>query len=111
MRAGADPWGWTTGACPKGSRVSSVLVFWDRLWWPMLEGDALAWTRALGELETLVADLLQGLGVGRLQTLILDDGEVRRFTLTRAGLLRLWRRRGTLRDWISRRRSGSHPPG
>lgn len=88
----------------------SVLVFWDRLWWPMLEGDALAWTRALGELETLVADLLQTLRSGGIQSLILDDGGVGRFTLTRAGLLRFWRRRGTLRDRISRGRSGPHPP-
>lgn len=95
----------------QGAPGDSVLVFWDRLWWPMLEGDALAWTRALGELETLVAALLQALGVGRIQTLTLDDGEVRRFTLTRAGLLRLWRRRGTLRDWLSRRAPGTQPSG
>lgn len=101
-----DGWGPSQGA-----PGDSVLVFWDRLWWPMLEGDALAWARALGELETLAAELLQTLRSGRIDTLTLDDGEERRFTLNRPDLLRLWRRRGTLRDWISRRRPGSHPPG
>ena len=75
-----------------------MLVFWDRLWWPMLEGDALAWTRAFGELAALVAALLQALGLVRLQTLNLDDGEVRRFTLDHADMRRLWRRLDTLRD-------------
>ena len=90
--------------------AESVLVFWDRLWLPMLEGDAPAWSRALGELETRVADLLQTLRSGGIQSLTLDDGQERRFTLSRGDLRRLWRRRGTLRDWVSRRRSGIHPP-
>jgi hypothetical protein len=103
---GLDGWG-----ASQGPPEDSVLVFWDRLWWPVLEGDVLAWTRALGELEALVADLLQTLRSGGIESLILDDGEERRFTLTRAGLLRLWRRRGTLRDWISRRARVAHPLG
>lgn len=100
---GLEGWGPSRGLV-----AESVLVFWDRLWWPMLEGDALVWTRALGELETLVADLLQTLRSGGIQSLTLDDGEARRFTLSRADLWRPWRRRGALRDWISRHRSGSH---
>lgn len=93
----------------QGLAAESMLVFWGRLWWPMLEGDALAWARALGGLETLVADLSRTLRSGGIQALTLDDGEERRFTLTRAGLLRLWRRRGTLGDWIPRRAPGSNP--
>jgi hypothetical protein len=76
----------------------------------MLEGDAPAWNRALAALEILMADLLQSLRSGGIQSLIMDDGEERRFSLTRGDLRHLWRRRGTLRDWISRRGSGPNPP-
>jgi hypothetical protein len=103
---GLDGWGPSQRA-----PGDSVLVFWDRLWWPMLEGDAPVWARALGELETLVEGLLQTLRSGRIETLTLDDGQERRFTLSRADLLRFWRRRGTLGDWVSRRAPGSNPSG
>lgn len=93
-----DGWGQS-----RGTREDSVLVFWERLWWPMLEGDAEAWAKTLGGLEGLTADLLHALGAGRIQALTLDDGEAWRFILTRADLLRLWRRRGTLRGRIYRR--------
>jgi hypothetical protein len=88
----------------------SVLVFWDRLWWPALEGDEGAWAQAVSALEMLMADLLQTLRSGGIRSLTMDDGEEWRFTLSRGDLRRLWRRRGTLRDWISRRRSSPNTP-
>jgi hypothetical protein len=97
---GLDAWG--QAMAPSGE-VDSLLVFWERLWWPALEGDLGAWAGALGELEVLVADLTQALSAGRIRSLLLDDGDRHRFTLTRAGLRCLWRRRGALRDWIARR--------
>ncbi|HYN78414.1 MAG TPA: phosphoglycerate mutase [Lamprocystis sp. (in: g-proteobacteria)] len=74
----------------------AVLVFWDRLWWPALEGDWVAWCAALSELEGVVATLMSGLAGGRIDRLIIDDGTRSRFTLTRASLRRFWRRRGGL---------------
>jgi hypothetical protein len=101
-----DGWGPSQGA-PE----DSVLVFWDRLWWPALEGDAAAWHQSLPELEMLMADLLGGLAAGRIRSVLLDDGEGYRFALGRLSSLRFWRRRGTLRDWVSRRAPGSYPSG
>jgi hypothetical protein len=75
-----------------------VLIFWDRLWWPALALDAEAWRTALADLEALVALLVQDLSAGRVSALILDDGEHWRFTVTRWGLRRLWRRGGGLRE-------------
>jgi hypothetical protein len=72
----------------------SVLIFWDRLWWPALAADRAAWCAALTELEALIADLTAGLAAGRTRTLMLDDGERWRFTLTAWGLRRFWRRGG-----------------
>jgi len=100
------------GWSPLGDGVPSadpVLVFWDRLWWPSLEGDAASWRQALQGLETLMGVLLRGLSAGRIRHLVLEDGEGPRLVLSRPGLLRLWRH-GSLRDWIARRRaiSGRH---
>jgi hypothetical protein len=99
--------GWSPS---QGGPGDSVPVFWDRLWWPMLEGDTAAWSRALAALEILMGDLLQSLRSGGIQSLTMDDGEERRFTLSRGDLRRVWRRRGTLRDWISRRQSSPNAP-
>lgn len=101
------------GWCPLADGAPAadrVLVFWDGLWWPSLEGDAAAWRQALQWLETLMGDLLRGLSAGRIRCLSLEDGEGLRFVLSRFGALRLWRRRGSLRDWIARRGgvSGRH---
>jgi hypothetical protein len=99
------------GWCPSQRLATeSMLVFWDRLWWPTLEGDAPAWNEALAALEVLMGDLLQSLRSGSIRSLTMDDGEEWRFALSRGDLRRLWRRRGTLHDWISRRRSSPHPP-
>ncbi len=103
---GLDGWGASQGA-PGGS----VLVFWDHLWWPALERDGAAWVQSLQELERLVADLLGEFAAGRIRLVLLDDGESYRFALDRFSFLSFWRRRGTLRDWISRCGPGSHPPG
>jgi hypothetical protein len=99
------------GWCPsRGGPGASLLVFWDRLWWPMLEGDAPAWNRALAALEILMADLLGTLRSGGIRSLTVDDGEEWRFALSPGDLRRPWRRRRTLRDWISRPRSSPNPP-
>lgn len=79
---------------PAGSE--EMLVFWDRLWWPALSGDEGAWISELERLEELAAALLAGLAAGRLGLLRIDDGSSYRFTLTRKGLRRFWRRRGGL---------------
>jgi hypothetical protein len=100
------------GWSPLGADVPSadrVLVFWDRLWWPSLEGDAASWRLALQGLETLMGVLLRGLSEGRIRRMVLEDGAGSRLVLGRSGLLRLWRR-GSLRAWIARRptTSGRH---
>jgi hypothetical protein len=75
----------------------SALVFWDGLWWPAIGVDARAWSAALGDLEALIVRLSAGVAAGRIRTLVLDDGEAWRFTLTPWGLRRFWRRGGGLR--------------
>jgi hypothetical protein len=77
----------------------SVLIFLDALWWPALALDAAAWLAALSDLETLILRLSEELAAGRVSTLILDDGQQWRFTLTRWGLRRFWRRGRGLREW------------
>jgi len=72
----------------------SVLIFWDRLWWPALAADRDAWCVALAELEVLIAGLMADLVAGRMRSLVLDDGERQRFDLTAWGLRRFWRRGG-----------------
>jgi hypothetical protein len=78
----------------------SVLIFWDRLWWPALAADSDAWCAALAQLDALVAGLTADLVAGRVGSLLLDDGEHRRFALTAWGLRRFWRRSG-LRGWLA----------
>jgi hypothetical protein len=72
----------------------SVLIFWDRLWWPALAADSDAWCAALTELEVLIAGLTADLVAGRMRGLVLDDGERWGFVLTAWGLRRFWRRGG-----------------
>jgi hypothetical protein len=72
----------------------SVLIFWDRLWWPALAADSDAWSAALAELEVLIAGLTADLVAGRMRGLVLDDGERWGFVLTAWGLRRFWRRGG-----------------
>lgn len=95
----------------QGTSEGPVLVFWDRLWWPALEGDLAVWLRSLPELEILAVNLLAGVTAGRIRSLLLDDGEGHRFSLDRPGVLRFWRRGGTLHDWIRRRAPGSGSRG
>jgi hypothetical protein len=78
----------------------SVLAFWDRLWWPALEGDWDTWGGAAEDLEYLVHRLLADLKAGRLRRLIVEDGTGAQFAVTRTALMRFWRRRGVLRDRI-----------
>ena len=72
----------------------SVLIFWDRLWWPALAVDSDAWCAALRELEALIAGLTADFAAGPMRSLVLDDGERQRFDLTAWGLRRFWRRGG-----------------
>lgn len=103
---GLDRWGQL-----EGTTKGVVLVFWDRLWWPALEGDASAWVQSLLGLERLIADLLGRLAAGRIDSVWLDDGEGYRFALGRFGRLGVWRRRGRLCTWISRRGLRPDPSG
>lgn len=82
-----------------GSAPSSVLIFWDRLWWPALALDAQGWAAALVELEGLVARLCAALAAGPVGCITLDDGEHRCFTLTRWRQRRFWRRGRGLRGF------------
>ena len=96
-----------------GRGAGSVLVYWDRLWWPALEGDQEAWASALVELEDLAGALLAALAAGRIRLFGIDDGFGHRFTLTRNGLRRFWRRGGGLAARIApapERQSQSRTP-
>ena len=86
-----------------GPGAGSVLVYWDRLWWPALEGDQEAWVSALVELEDLGGALLAALAAGRIRLLGIDDGFGHSFSLTRNGLRRFWRRGGGLAARIAPR--------
>ncbi len=95
-RNGSWPWiGDENGA-------ESILLFWDRLWQPAIEGDWDAWRRSLSELETLAAGLWLDLRAGRLSALRIDDGSGLRCALVRLALGRFWRRRGGLRERMVR---------
>lgn len=89
-------WGWPPAAS------DSTVAFWDRLWWPALEGDWDAWGRALAQLEPLAQRLLGDLGRGRIRAIVVDDGAGRHFAVGRAASMRFWRRHGGLRDRIGR---------
>lgn len=81
-----------------------VLIYWDRLWWPSLEGDWARWLQALAALETQIAAL-----AGAYRALRLDDGDGRSWMLAGAARHRFWRR-GGLRERIARaqeRKSGA----
>jgi hypothetical protein len=94
--------------------VGSVLIYWDRLLWPASDGDPPAWCAALEGLESLVARALALLAAGRVRSLVLDDGQGRRFELGAWGLRRFWRRRGTFALRLARAAQGAaagRPPG
>ena len=79
--------------------LDPVLAFWDRLWWPTLEGDWDAWGAAVAELEILVDRLLADLKSGRIRSLTLDDGAGRQFGVARGSLHALLAQaRGTARS-------------
>lgn len=80
----------------------SVLVFWDRAWWPALEGGQGAWADAIATLETRVRVLLSDLESARIRSLTIDDGASLRLALTRGALRRFWRHRGGFSDWMKR---------
>ncbi len=95
---------WDAGGDPLIDREESafVLVFWDRAWWPALEGDPGAWVDAIATLESRARDLLSALESGRIRSLTIDDGASLRLALTRGALRRFWRRRGGFSDWLKR---------
>lgn len=91
--------GWVPG---KNRAPAEVLVFWDRLWWPGIEGDSDRWLSAVIDLDTFLASAVSALGSGGLRAIVLEDGGGTRFETTRLGLRRFWRRRGGLAAWIDR---------
>jgi hypothetical protein len=91
--------GWRPGGSPA---PAEVLVFWDRPWWPALDGDSDGWRSALVALDTWLAAPLEMLGRGALSALVLEDGRGTRFVATRGGLRRFWRRGGGLGARIER---------
>jgi hypothetical protein len=91
---------WASGFDPG---TATVLVFWDRLWWPSIQVDADAWRLGLSGLETLVAAAVAALRSRRCRSVCLEDGEGRRFVLDRSGLRRFWRSRGGLADRLRTR--------
>ncbi len=86
-----------------------VLVFWDRIWWPAIERDWDAWSRAIAGLESLIAGQCTELAAGRVCALTLDVGEGWSFGLNRWALRRFWRRRGTLRQRIEQAARSQRP--
>ncbi len=82
--------------------IDSAVAFWDRLWWPALEGDWDAWKGAVTGLETLAERLLADLGTGRIRTLTIEDGIGTSFAVSRRSLLRFWRRGEGLHDRVGR---------
>ncbi len=69
-----------------------LLVLWDDLWGAVLDAEPGAWIEGLGRLDRALADWLAALRRGRIPRLSLDPCADQRFTLTRSGLRRFWRR-------------------
>jgi hypothetical protein len=94
-------------AFEKGSKKGSdpfIVVFWDRLWWPALEGDGASWQEGVRILETGAPWLISALETGLLHSLTIDDGSSVRFRVTGGALRRFWRRRGRFSHWLDRLR-------
>jgi len=92
-------------AMEKGSKKGSdpfIVVFWDALWWPALEGDGASWQEGVRILETGALWLISALETGLIHSLTIDDGSSVRFQLTGGALRRFWRRRGGFSDWLDR---------
>lgn len=79
-----------------------VIVFWDRIWRPCLDGDADAWGESLRAFEALSQRLLSALKSGAVAALEIDDGAGVCLRMTRADLRCFWRRRGNMADWVKR---------
>ena len=91
--------GWRPGGSPA---PAEVLMFWDRPWWPAIDGDTDGWRSAVVALDAWLAAPLEMLRRGALRALVLEDGRGTRFVATRGGLRRFWRRGGGLGARIDR---------
>jgi hypothetical protein len=70
---------------------------------PLVHGEIAEWLDAVAMLERAwLAPVLEALRAGLVRRLVLEPGDGRRFVLTRAGLLRVWRRRRAWHEWLAR---------
>lgn len=85
------------------------LVLWDRLQAALARRDRAAWSTALVELDTRLADVERALKRGGADAILIDPclGEV--YRVSRPALRRFWRR-GRLADALARARAVPAPP-